>query len=58
MKPHMMRITDAKEIASIERNGLADIIGGKDASGYWAYTWSIRRWRALQTSQRSNDAIT
>ena len=50
LKPRMVAVTDPVEIASIESNGWNDIIGGKDASGYWAYSWSVQRWREHQRS--------
>jgi hypothetical protein len=50
-KPVVVPITDAAEIASIERGmsddcRLTDIIGGQDANGnWWAYKFSVERFR-------------
>ena len=44
-KPHMVPITDPDEITAIERNGLTDPIGGLIDGTYYAYAWSIERWR-------------
>jgi hypothetical protein len=45
-KPRMVQVTDPAEIESIRRNGLDDIIGGEVAGQWWAYKWSLDRWRA------------
>lgn len=46
-KPRFVRVTAPAEIAALERNLLDDPIGGQDASGqWWAYSWSLERYRA------------
>lgn len=46
-KPRFVHVTNADEIAAIQRNLLDDPIGGQDASGqWWAYSWSLERYRA------------
>lgn len=48
-KPRFVRVTDPSEVAAIDRNGLADPIGGQDRLGtWWAYSWSLERWRERQ----------
>ena len=47
-KPKVMRVTDPAMIASIERNGHGDLIGWSDCSGWWAYAFSVERWRSAQ----------
>ena len=44
-KADLAEVTDADEIASIQRNGLADIIGGRVDGRWMAYRWSVDRWR-------------
>ena len=45
-KPRIVPVSDPDEIASIKRNGDWDIYGGRDGNGgYWAYAWSLERWR-------------
>jgi hypothetical protein len=41
----LVEVTDADEIASIQRNGLPDIIGGRVDGRWMAYRWSVDRWR-------------
>ena len=58
-KPRMIAVVAADEIASIERRGEGDIVGGKVGSGYWGYEWSIKRWRErrerlAQSESRNN----
>lgn len=45
-KPRLVLVTDRDEIAAIERNGLTDPIGGKVGESWWAYAWSLARYRA------------
>jgi hypothetical protein len=48
-KPRVVPVTDPQEIASIERNGKGDILGGcttiEQLAAYWAYQFSLERWR-------------
>lgn len=53
----MLAVTDPAEIASIERGmsedcKLTDIIGGKDVSGFWAYQFSVERFRKRVTASQ------
>lgn len=43
-------ITDPVEIASIRRSGPHDIIGGYSRQGWYAYDWSLARWRGHKAS--------
>lgn len=45
-KPRFTRVSDRELIKSIKRNGVADVVGGKDNNGdWWAYSWSVERYR-------------
>ena len=55
-KPRMTPITDPAEIASLEHGQtadahLADIIGVCVAGCWWAYDWSVQRFRAVRRAQ-------
>jgi hypothetical protein len=51
VKPAMVRLTDPVEIEST-RSGDRNGINGFEIDGVWyAYEWSVKRWRALQSSQ-------
>lgn len=53
-KDQFALITAKDEIASIQRNGLNDIIGGRINGGAWiAYKWSVERWRKRQDKLRA-----
>ena len=54
-KPRFVRVTDAAEIAAIRRNGLDDPIGGEYGGQWFAYDWSIERYRQ-RASQGKTDA--
>ncbi len=49
VRSRVVPITDPEEIASIERNGQGDILGGcttvEELATYWAYQFSLERWR-------------
>lgn len=56
-KRRMLAVTDPAEIASIERGmsedcKLTDIIGGSDANGWWAYAFSVERFRKRVTASQ------
>ena len=44
-KRRVMVVTSPDEIASIKANGLRDIFGGCIDETYWAYSFSVKRWR-------------
>ena len=50
-------VTDADELASIERNELFDIIGGMCPDGkVRAYTWSLERYRRDAATRTAENA--
>jgi hypothetical protein len=49
-KAHLMALTDPAEIASAERDSFDDIIAAKMDSQWWAYAWSVKRWRERQAN--------
>jgi hypothetical protein len=56
-KPRIVQITDSDEIASIQRGGRFEIIGDQDQNGgWWAYSWSVDRWRRRQTIRKIKEA--
>ena len=45
-KPRFQLVTDPDEIENIQRNGPTDIVGACISGYYYAYSWSLERWRA------------
>jgi hypothetical protein len=54
-KPRLTIVSDPAEIAAIRRNDLADPIGGCVAGTWYAYVWSLERWRAKRATHSSSE---
>lgn len=49
-KPRLVRLTDPIEIESARFNGPNDIIAAEYQGVWWAYSFSVERWRARAQS--------
>ena len=50
-KPKYLTVSKPDEIEAIKRNGLKDPIGGEYGGIWYAYDWSMKRWRASNDSK-------
>lgn len=53
-----IQVTDPAEIASIRRNEREDIIGGWGGDGWYAYRWSLERWRKGRATDNGSEGRT
>lgn len=55
-KPRVVEVSDPAAIEAIQRNSLHDPIGGNFGGAWYAYAWSLERWRKARAGSYGSES--